>query len=106
MRCLGPSTDCKYHRASGNVSEHLGIDGLRGQRYSAGQGRITLHPIIMRNLIGLVGVHQIVAGTDFPQRTSVKWPVEFVKSILLTHRGREMILSDNPARLLGIEPSL
>jgi len=38
---------------------------------------------------------------------SVKRPVELVKSIPgLTHREREMILSDNPARLLGIEPSL
>lgn len=61
----------------------------------------------MRNLIGLVGVDHIVASTDFPQRMSVTRPVEFVKSIpALTHREREMILSDNPARLLGIEPSL
>jgi len=68
---------------------------------------ITLHPKIMRNLIDLVGVDRIVAGTDFPQRMSVKQPVGFVESIPgLTHREREMILSDNPARLLKIGPSL
>lgn len=64
---------------------------------------ITLHPGIMRNLIELVGVDRIVAGTDFPQRMSVKRPVEFVESIPgLTHSERKMILSDNPARLLQI----
>ena len=67
---------------------------------------ITLHPRIMRNLIDLVGVDRIVAGTDFPQRMSVKRPVEFVESIPgLTHREREMILCDNPARLLGLDPT-
>jgi aminocarboxymuconate-semialdehyde decarboxylase len=68
---------------------------------------ITLHPQIMRNLIDLVGADRIVAGTDFPQRMSVKRPVEFVESIPgLTQREREMILSDNPARLLQIAAAL
>ena len=67
---------------------------------------ITLHPGIMRNLIDLVGVDRIVTGTDFPQRMSVKRPVDFVESIPgLTHEEREMILCDNPARLLGVERS-
>jgi aminocarboxymuconate-semialdehyde decarboxylase len=67
---------------------------------------ITCHAQIMRNLIDLVGVDRIVAGTDFPQGMSVKRPVEFVESIPgLTHREREMILSDNPARLLQIATS-
>ena len=66
---------------------------------------ITHHPKIMRNLIDLVGIDRIVAGTDFPQAMSVKQPVDFVESIPgLTHREREMILCDNPARLLKIEP--
>lgn len=68
---------------------------------------ITHHPKIMRNLIDLVGVDRIVAGTDFPQAMSEKQPVDFVESIPgLTHREREMILCDNPARLLGIPPKL
>ena len=68
---------------------------------------ITHHPQIMRNLIDLVGVDRIVAGTDFPQGMSVKQPVEFVESIPgLTQRECEMILSDNQAKLLQIEPSL
>ena len=64
---------------------------------------ITHHPRIMRDLVDLVGVDRIVTGTDFPQGMSVKQPVDFVESIPgLTHREREMILCDNPARLLGI----
>lgn len=65
---------------------------------------ITHHSVIMRNLIDLVGVDRIVCGTDFPQGMSVKQPVDFVESIPgLSHREREMILSDNPARLLKID---
>ena len=62
---------------------------------------------VMRLLIDMVGADRIVAGTDFPQGMSVKQPVDFVESIPgLTHREREMILCENPARLLGIEPRL
>ena len=65
---------------------------------------ITHHAGIMRNLIDLVGADRIVAGTDFPQAMSVKQPVDFVESIPgLSEREREMILCDNPARLLGID---
>ena len=64
---------------------------------------ITHHPGIMRALIDLVGVDRIVAGTDFPQGMSVKQPVDFVESIPgLTERECEMILCDNPARLLRL----
>lgn len=57
----------------------------------------------MRNLIDLVGVDRIVTGTDFPQGMSVRKPVDFVESIPgLTQREREMILTDNPARLLKL----
>jgi aminocarboxymuconate-semialdehyde decarboxylase len=64
---------------------------------------ITHHPGIMRSLIDLVGVDRIVAGTDFPQAMAVRQPVDFVESIPgLLPREREMILCDNPARLLGI----
>ena len=48
-------------------------------------------------------VDRIVAGTDFPQGMSVKQPVDFVESIPgLTERECEMILCDNPARLLRL----
>jgi predicted TIM-barrel fold metal-dependent hydrolase len=61
----------------------------------------------MRNLIDLVGADRVVAGTDFPQAMSVQQPVDFVESIPgLTERERTMILCDNPARLLNIEPIL
>ncbi|HET7157747.1 MAG TPA: amidohydrolase family protein, partial [Burkholderiales bacterium] len=64
---------------------------------------ITHHPGIMRNLIDLVGVDRVVAGTDFPQGMAVRQPVDFVESIPgLTHAERAQILSDNPARLLKI----
>jgi aminocarboxymuconate-semialdehyde decarboxylase len=64
---------------------------------------ITHHPRIMRNLIDLVGVDRVVAGTDFPQGMSVKQPVDFVESIPgLTHEERSAILCENPARLLKI----
>lgn len=65
---------------------------------------ITHHPQIMRDLIDLVGVDRIVTGTDFPQGMSVRKPVDFVESIPgLTQREREMILTDNPARLLKLQ---
>ena len=68
---------------------------------------ITHHAGIMRNLIDLVGADRVVAGTDFPQAMSVQQPVDFVESIPgLTERERTMILCDNPARLLKIEPFL
>ena len=64
---------------------------------------ITHHPGIMRALIDLVGVDRIVTGTDFPQGMSVKQPVDFVESIPgLTEKECEMILCDNPARLLRL----
>ena len=64
---------------------------------------ITHHPQIMRNLIDLVGVDRIVAGTDFPQGMSVKQPVDFVEEIPgLSFEERKAILSDNPARLLQV----
>jgi aminocarboxymuconate-semialdehyde decarboxylase len=64
---------------------------------------ITHHPGIMRNLIDLVGVDRIVAGTDFPQGMAVMQPVDFVEAIPgLTHEERSAILCENPARLLKI----
>ena len=65
---------------------------------------ITLDAKIMKMVIDLVGVDRVVMGTDFPQLMSVKQPVDFVDSIPgLSRREREMILSDNPARLLKVK---
>ncbi len=64
---------------------------------------ITHSPTIMKALIDMVGVDRIAMGTDYPQGMAVRKPVDFVESIPgLTRREREMILSDNPARLLKI----
>ena len=64
---------------------------------------ITLEPTVMKMVIDLVGVDRVVMGTDFPQLMAVKQPVDFVDSVPgLTRREREMILVDNPAKLLKI----
>ena len=64
---------------------------------------ITHNAQILRELINMVGVDRIVMGTDFPQGMAVRKPVDFVESIpALSRREREMILSDNPARLLKV----
>ena len=64
---------------------------------------ITLDPQVMKMVIDLVGVDRVVMGTDFPQLMSVKQPVDFVDSVPgLSRREREMILSDNPAKLLKV----
>jgi aminocarboxymuconate-semialdehyde decarboxylase len=64
---------------------------------------LTHHAPILRNLIDLVGIDRIVMGTDFPQLMALNKPVDFVEQIpRLTQREREMILSDNPARLLRV----
>jgi aminocarboxymuconate-semialdehyde decarboxylase len=64
---------------------------------------IVLDARIMKMVIDLVGVDRIAMGTDYPQLMGVRQPVDFVDSIPgLTRREREMILSDNPAKLLKI----
>ncbi|HTD90227.1 MAG TPA: amidohydrolase family protein [Burkholderiales bacterium] len=64
---------------------------------------LTHHAPILRNLIDLVGVDRIVMGTDFPQLMALHKPVDFVERIPgLTQRERELILVDNPARLLRV----
>lgn len=64
---------------------------------------VTHHPLVMRNLIELVGIDRIVLGSDYDQDMSYERPVEFVDSIPgLTASEREMILSGNAARLLKL----
>ena len=62
------------------------------------------HPApILRNLIDLAGVDRIVMGTDFPQHMGLHKPVQFVEHIpRITQREREMLVVDNPPRLLRV----
>ena len=60
-------------------------------------------PNLTRYLIDIVGVDRVVCGTDFPQLMAVMKPVEYVEAIPgITQREREMILCENPARLLKL----
>jgi aminocarboxymuconate-semialdehyde decarboxylase len=60
-------------------------------------------PKIMRYLIDIVGADRVVCGTDYPQGMAVMKPVEYVEAIPnITQREREMILCENPARVLKL----
>jgi len=63
---------------------------------------LILHdPNITRMLIDLVGVDRVTCGTGFPQGMGIMKPVEYVESIPnITQRECEIILCENPARLL------
>lgn len=60
-------------------------------------------PKITRMMIDLAGADRIVCGTDFPQGMGIMKPVEYVEAIPgITQRERELILCENPARLLKL----
>ena len=60
-------------------------------------------PKLTRMLIDLVGADRVVSGTDFPQGMGVMKPVEYVEAIPgITQREAELILCENPARLLKL----
>ena len=60
-------------------------------------------PNITRMLIDLVGADRVTCGTDFPQGMGIMKPVEYVEAIPnITDRERELILCENPARLLRL----
>ena len=65
---------------------------------------LILHsPELMRYLIDLVGVEQVVCGTDYPQGMSIRQPVDYVEQIPgITKQEAQAILCDNPARLLRL----
>jgi aminocarboxymuconate-semialdehyde decarboxylase len=65
---------------------------------------LILHdPKITRMMIDIVGADRIVCGTDFPQGMGIMKPVDYVEAIPgVTQRERELILCENPARLLKI----
>lgn len=60
-------------------------------------------PKITRMLIDLVGADRVVSGTDYPQGMGIMKPVEYVEAIPnITQREAELILCENPARLLKL----
>ncbi len=60
-------------------------------------------PTLSRMLIDLVGADRVVCGTDFPQLMAIMKPVEYVEAIPnITARERQLILCENPARLLRL----
>ena len=65
---------------------------------------LILHdPKITRMLIDLVGADRVACGTDFAQGMGVMRPVEYVEAIPgITQREAELILCENPARLLRL----
>ena len=65
---------------------------------------LILHdPKITRMLIEIVGADRIVCGTDFPQGMGIMKPVDYVEAIPgVTQRECELILCENPARLLKL----
>ena len=65
---------------------------------------LILHsPKLTRTLIDQVGVERVACGTDRPQAMAIFKPVEYVEAIPnITRREAEMILCENPARLLKL----
>ena len=65
---------------------------------------LILHsPQITRYLLDLVGADRVTCGTDFPQGMGIVKPVEYVEAIPgITQREAELILCENPARLLKL----
>jgi aminocarboxymuconate-semialdehyde decarboxylase len=60
-------------------------------------------PKLTRALIDIVGIDRIVCGSDFPQGMSIHHPVEYVEAIPnITEKECQMILCENPARLLRL----
>jgi aminocarboxymuconate-semialdehyde decarboxylase len=65
---------------------------------------LILHsPKLTRTLIDMVGVERVACGTDRPQAMNIKDPVKYVEEIPgITQREAEMILCENPARLIRV----
>ena len=54
-------------------------------------------------LIDTVGADRVVFGTDWPADMCIDWPVSWVMGLeSLTQEEKEMILSKNLERLLGL----
>jgi aminocarboxymuconate-semialdehyde decarboxylase len=60
-------------------------------------------PKLTRYLIDIVGADRVACGTDYPQGMAVMKPVAYVEAIPnITRREAEMILCENPARLVRL----
>lgn len=93
-----------YAQAAGNLkppARRKASEYLRRFHYD-----LIMHsPEMMRLLIDIVGADRVVSGTDWPQRMAVWRPAEYVESIPgITRQEAELILCDNPARLMGLDP--
>ena len=65
---------------------------------------LILHsPKLTRTLIDQVGADRVVSGTDYQQAMAIVNPIDYVEAIPgITKREAELILCENPARLIGI----
>ncbi len=94
-------TDYTMQRGGGfkGLKQRRASDYLRRFHYD-----LILHsPKYMRTLIDMVGADRVTCGTDFPQGMAVWRPVEYVESIPgITQKEAELILCENPARLLRV----
>lgn len=64
---------------------------------------ITHHPKILSYLVDLVGADRIVLGSDYDQDMCDRRPVHFIEQVPgLGRRERQLILSDNAAKLLRL----
>ena len=104
-----PRIDWSLGTAEYAASKNLGwFPKLKQPRVSDYRRRfhydLIMHdPKLTRDLIDIVGVDRVVCGTDFPQLMALMKPVEYVEAIPgITQREREMILCENPARLLKV----
>jgi len=85
-----------------NVKLPRASDYLRRFHYD-----LIMHdPKLTRDLIDIVGIDRVVCGTDFPQGMGLMKPVQYVERIPnITQREAEVILCENPARLLNLQSS-
>ena len=106
-----PYASGTFPLAIGRLHYAIGVSpALKHMEQPAQRGRnpswydiIALAPPIMKMVNALVGVDRVATGNDFPQLMEFKRPVDFIDYVAgLTRREREMILIDNPARLLKI----
>ena len=57
----------------------------------------------LRFLVDMVGIEQVVLGTDYPAPMFLDDPVNWINGLpSLTAQEKKAILEDNPARLLGL----
>jgi aminocarboxymuconate-semialdehyde decarboxylase len=67
---------------------------------------LTHSPLALRYLIDLVGIEQVVLGSDFPADMGYRDPVGWLERVpLLDATEKQLILGGNLERLLGLEPA-